>query len=352
MTRFLNDRLIAMPLICVGERQSEMPLVSICIPVYNVEQYLRRCLDSAVCQTLKDIEIIVVDDGSTDASVDIVREYVEQDHRVRLICHNQNRSLLQARKTAVSDARGDYIQFLDSDDALRLDACELLSQIAVSKGADVVHFGTSIIDTNGNHLIDFERNVAPKVSWLEGDEILPVLFCSDWEPQSHLCLKFWKRNLVDFAYTQIPDSLYLYRAEDVLIHFIALTRASVYVSIDINLYIYFFGSGVSGKKKHDLSSFEVYLRSIDSITEIEKYIHRAAFDASRAQDIKRAYERLRLFIISIVVRDYCSKLNDSDLRMGLEMMLNEFSVEDARNSLSMFNQKLSERLDYIISMLE
>ena len=99
------------------------PKVSIIIPVYNVERYLRQCLDSAMNQTLRDIEIICVDDGSTDGSGRILDEYASVDSRF-VIVHQANGGLSDARNSGITRATGDFIVFLDSDDFCEVTLCE------------------------------------------------------------------------------------------------------------------------------------------------------------------------------------------------------------------------------------
>ena len=91
------------------------PKVSVIIPVYNVEEYLRECLDSVVNQTLKEIEIICVDDGSTDSSLEILKEYAQKDNRITVI-GTLNKNAGHARNIGISIARGKYLGFIDSDD--------------------------------------------------------------------------------------------------------------------------------------------------------------------------------------------------------------------------------------------
>lgn len=114
--------------------------VSVIIPVYNVEPYLRECLDSVVNQTLKEIEIICVDDGSTDDSLKILREYENRDKRV-LVYTQINSGQSAARNHGLKYATGDYVYFLDSDDYIRSDALELLFHQASSARLDIVYFG-------------------------------------------------------------------------------------------------------------------------------------------------------------------------------------------------------------------
>lgn len=113
------------------------PKVSISVPVYNAEKYLRQCLDSLVNQTLQNIEIIIVNDGSTDSSVTICREYADKDSRIKLIC-KENGGLASARQIALEVANGDYFCACDADDWAELTMYEKLYRKAVESEADVV----------------------------------------------------------------------------------------------------------------------------------------------------------------------------------------------------------------------
>ena len=90
-------------------------MISVIVPVYKVEKYLRQCLDSLAAQTLDDIEIIIVDDGSPDGCPDICDEYVAKDARMKVV-HKKNGGLLSARKAGLAASCGDYIGFVDGDD--------------------------------------------------------------------------------------------------------------------------------------------------------------------------------------------------------------------------------------------
>ena len=96
------------------------PLISIIVPVYNAEKHLKRCLDSIICQTYKNLEIIIVDDGSEDGSGEICNKYAEHDERVRVI-HQKNQGVSSARNAALEVSRGEYIAFVDSDDWIEED---------------------------------------------------------------------------------------------------------------------------------------------------------------------------------------------------------------------------------------
>ena len=115
-----------------------MAKVSVIIPVYNVEEYLRECLDSVINQTLKDIEIICVNDYSTDNSLSILEEYAKNDSRIKIIKHDKNKGLGPARNTGINNANSEYIFFLDSDDYLKLDIIEKLHNKIIESNSDIV----------------------------------------------------------------------------------------------------------------------------------------------------------------------------------------------------------------------
>jgi glycosyltransferase involved in cell wall biosynthesis len=126
-----------------------MPKVSVIIPAYNTKPYLRRCLDSVVGQTLRDIEIICVNDGSTDGSLAVLREYEQKDGRVKVIDFAQNRGVAVARNAAMDAAAGEYIGFVDSDDYVDLDFYEQLYRRATEENADVAKGNMWVVDLDG-----------------------------------------------------------------------------------------------------------------------------------------------------------------------------------------------------------
>lgn len=115
------------------------PLVSVIIPVFNVEAYLKECLDSIINQTFSNIEIICVDDGSTDSSADILKEYSTRDNRITIIT-KENGGLSSARNAGIDIANGEYITFLDSDDYLETNAIQQLYDKASSEQLDILVF--------------------------------------------------------------------------------------------------------------------------------------------------------------------------------------------------------------------
>lgn len=128
---------------------NEKPVVSVIIPVYNVQDYVEKCLNSVMNQTLKNIEIIVVDDGSTDRSPSIIDEIAKTDERIRVI-HSENGGVSAARNKGLDIARGRYIGFVDSDDYIEPDMYEKMVAVAENNNCDIVQcaFFSGDIDPN------------------------------------------------------------------------------------------------------------------------------------------------------------------------------------------------------------
>lgn len=130
-----------------------MRKISVIIPVYNVEKYLIDCLESVVSQTYKNLEIIIVNDGSTDCSGDISDEYEKKDERIRVV-HQKNMGLSGARNTGIDMATGEYITFLDSDDYLEIDILEKLVKILEKNKSDIAVAGINFCNEQGKTLYE------------------------------------------------------------------------------------------------------------------------------------------------------------------------------------------------------
>ena len=114
-----------------------MELISVIVPVYNVESYVAECIESIQNQTYMNLEIILVDDGSKDMSGDICDQYAAYDERIKVI-HQENGGLSAARNTGIEAANGDYISFVDSDDYIRLTLFEDMLQLLKEYDLDII----------------------------------------------------------------------------------------------------------------------------------------------------------------------------------------------------------------------
>lgn len=139
-------------------------MVSVIVPVYNVEQYLKEAIESIIGQTYKDIEIILVDDGSTDKSGIICDEYKEKDDRIKVI-HQENKGLSGARNAGLDVCSGEFVAFLDPDDAFDLDAISKMVEAAQKTDADIVEFNFAIYkgdkSMDASKLAEKPKRIAP-----------------------------------------------------------------------------------------------------------------------------------------------------------------------------------------------
>ena len=149
------------------------PKISIIVPVYKVEKYLHKCIDSILAQTFKDFELILVDDGSPDNCGKICDEYAKRDNRI-VVVHKENGGQASARNRGIDIARGDYIGFVDSDDWIEADMYEVLYNICDTYGCDIancssiIHFKNRTQINGGHKLTIHTREEAMKVM-LEGE---------------------------------------------------------------------------------------------------------------------------------------------------------------------------------------
>ena len=214
--------------------------ISVIIPVYNVEKYLRQCLDSIINQTLKEIEIICVNDGSTDSSQQILEEYALKDERIKLI-NQKNIGAGASRKIGLDNAKGDLIAFVDSDDWVELDAFNILYKNAISNNSDVVITNFKLFNENNNkydnwHGLIIEDYFDGNIDFFNFNfhytDIKPLLLNGYTG-----CTKIYRTEFLR-SYNDFYFPKYISLGEDVPFHVQVLLRASRISFCKQKLYIY------------------------------------------------------------------------------------------------------------------
>lgn len=158
------------------------PLISVIVPIYNVELYLRQCVDSIINQTYQNLEIILVDDGSPDNCGTICDEYAEKDSRV-VVLHKKNGGLSDARNTGLQVMHGDYLMFVDSDDCLNENCTQYLFNLAISNDADLVIGGVEKFDDDTGKIIwstACERETVVRMTKQEAMKDMFLNGCASW----------------------------------------------------------------------------------------------------------------------------------------------------------------------------
>lgn len=198
--------------------------ISIIVPIYNAEKYITKCVDSILNQTKKELEIILINDGSTDKTEEIIKNY--QDKRIKYF-KNKNQGIGKTRNFGIEKAKGKYIMFLDSDDYLEKNACELLYNKAESNNLDLVMCDFYKIYANGN--IEEVRQPSFKNSSLKDSPKILSEHLSPWA-------KIYKRDLIIKNNIRFVENL---KYEDAPFVAIALDKAKKIGKVDecLNYYV-------------------------------------------------------------------------------------------------------------------
>lgn len=171
--------------------------VSIIVPIYNVEEYIERCVNSILCQTYHNIEVLLIDDGSTDKSSEIINEYGKSDSRVK-VYHKNNGGLSDARNFGLIKSSGEYVCFIDADDYIHKDFVSCLLDICISHECDIAQ--CSFARTSGEDTFSVVRNSS--VTLLNNIQMLNNLYGENYVNTVIVCNKLYKREL--FESIQFP----------------------------------------------------------------------------------------------------------------------------------------------------
>ena len=217
-----------------------MKLISIVVPIFNVDAYLNQCVSSIVAQTYDRLEIILVNDGSTDNSIGICEFFHEADSRIKVITHPENRGLVSARKSGLNAATGEYVFYVDGDDWIEPDCLLCFYRLAVAHEADIVIGGYQ------RELLGNFRTVCNAISPGVYDrsrietEVMPSMISHGtfFNPglKTYSWGKLYRRLLILDLQNQVPEEVMV--AEDAALIYPAIARSRVLVISDLALYNY------------------------------------------------------------------------------------------------------------------
>lgn len=302
-----------------------MPKISILIPVYNVEKYLRECLDSAIAQTEKDIEIICVDDASEDSSLEILQKYKSKDNRIKVLKHSRNMGLCKTRKDAVEIATGRFILFLDSDDYLSLSACEELYKEIIDKKVDFLQFGTNLIKNENvsNEMYEWVENfLNPGLGKIETDNLVRECFINH-KFNCNLWNKIYKREICQMAYAQIGDGYYT-SAEDRYAMFLICYYARTYAGVDKKYYYYRIGVGITGGKVLDLERFKSRCQAAFVVKNVEDFIK----NTDTYVKYKEEFVEYKRDLLLDCIDCWYKKLEPSNQKEGYNILENSWGYKE------------------------
>lgn len=244
-------------------------LISVVIPAYNIEQYIGHCLDSILNQTYKKIEIVAVDDGSTDQTPAILEEYAIKDERVHVI-HKENGGVTSARLRGVTEATGNWIGFVDGDDWIEPEMYERLYKNAIQNHSQISHCGYQMVFPDR---IDYYYN-SGEVIIQKGHEAVKQLLKGEFEPG--LCNKLFGRELFDDLLKNDRVDLKIRINEDLLMNYYLFREAKMVIFDDFCPYHYQVRKGSAANSRlraYKLRDAEIVRRTIlaDTIGDITLY---------------------------------------------------------------------------------
>lgn len=279
-----------------------MPKVSVIVPVYNVEKYIGRCIESIQKQTLTDWELILVDDCSPDNSIEIIQEYEKKDSRIIVKRHDVNHGPMIARRWGDAIASGEYITYCDGDDMLPDNALELLYNTALETGADIVSGNMTYISINGS------KKVFKSTLKYGNDRISAFKSLLRGDLHHNLCSKLFKASLLkDYEYKSYE---YFTNGEDGYVFYLVVSHITKIVQIEAPVYYYM---------QNMQSSSQVRLRenAIKSICVLNK----------TRNDIVSLYPELKVDLQKHITNVLCSLYScgyDKDAR--LNYYINEYGL--------------------------
>lgn len=213
--------------------------ISVIVPCYNIESYLPRCIESILAQTYKNLEVILISDGSTDGTDEVIREYAKKDSRI-IPVFKQNSGVSDTRNRGLDIATGDYIGFVDGDDYIEPEMYETLLKNAIENNADISHCGYQMVFPSR---VDYYYNTGKKVIQDNKKGIRDIIVGDYVEPSP--CIKIYRKNIINNL--RMPPDIKI--NEDVIFNFYAFVNSQKSVYEDLPFYHYILRKGSAATSK-------------------------------------------------------------------------------------------------------
>lgn len=271
------------------KKEDQIYKISVCIVIYNIAEYLERAIESAINQTYGNLEIILIDDGSTDGSAEICDKYANLDSRI-VVCHKENGGVSSARNAAIELASGDYITYLDGDDYIEPVMYETLMSAMLCENTDMAVCRYRQV-TKDEVLLDGETHSAYV---FEGRELLETFLLEDekYTIQNAPWNKLYKRELIGDL--RFPDGIY----EDALFTPLLLDKSSRSIYVDISLYNYVCDRQSSIMHKTKVNS-HMFSELIPNFVKRSEYIRSTGREDLALISDYFLYKRLLIFVTEV-----------------------------------------------------
>lgn len=298
--------------------------ISVVMPTYNMAEYITGSIESVLNQTLQDVELICVDDCSEDNSAEIICAFAQRDSRVRLIKHDVKKSALEGRKNGILAAEGEYILFLDADDYLEQNACEVLYALMKKEAVDILHFQAKIVGAGATEerIHNMQKFVSPYFGTLYGKDVFEKGF-REQRYRFTIWNKIYKADLCKKAVEDITDG-FLLKANDMVLYAAIALHAQSYKGVDTEyFYNYSFGSGSTGSSDLSLEKFEVYCYEAKAAGLFEEIVKRHVTDGSYDDIVAQ----MRRNLLKDCIYNWKSNLAEDKAAKGFDLLVRFWGIE-------------------------
>ncbi len=309
------------------------PLISVIVPVYNVEKYLEKCIDSILAQTYKNLEIILVDDGSTDNSGKICDEYEKKDARIKVV-HKENEGQAVARNYALEICKGEYIAFVDSDDFIEADMFEIMMNAIIRGEHDVAICGVKFCECKTGRI----QSVSYTDEVLLGDADLLMLRYLTGKVRSVMWDKLYKAEL--FKTVRFPR---LRSREDFYVLPELLGAVNSFVEIPDCKYIQNIREGSTEQKPFDLGKLEATIAAIVHEREYIKESYPQYYSLTELMMTRMYYN----FLNEVVIKNNTRKKDDVYIKL-----FDAFKEELTKVNTGILDEKQTKEFEKYIEIID
>ncbi len=290
--------------------------ISVVVPIYNAETFLEKCLTSIVNQTYKDLEIILINDGSTDSSLAICEKYTKSDQRIKLI-NQENKGVSTARNRGIEESTGKYIIFIDADDYIELNMFEVLATEMFEYDVDMTMCGYKKVDIAGNILFESKALVE---KYFDEEVFRQYLFEGDYYREI-LCNKLFKTDIIKKNNIRFREDIHINETIIFILDFVIYSRKFIYENKLLYNYVYHKNSALNSKfnlKKLSVLSSYVRLLEYDLSESIKnkikyKYLYEGYAFAYKLKKIKVDNSDLKQNLKEFKEKYYSDIKNDSEI---------------------------------------
>lgn len=332
-------------MLIMDEEHTVEPLFSVVIPVYNVEKYLEECVESVLqqkCAENLSLEIILVDDGSSDESGELCDQYAKTNNQIKVI-HQENKGLLQARRSGFKEADGEYIINLDSDDLLVPDALQSIKRIIDEDRSDVIFYNISVMDDSGESALYTDVFTSKEGCQVTKEQVVESYFTANIPVVTSMCGKAVRKRCLDVNrdYSEYGK---LSTGEDTLQTAEIIAKAESFYYLNKNLYIYRMGSGMT--VQFDPDYFGSFKKILDDVVKKQ--------GLANCEEFKDLYYEKILSTACMAIRQskFSKEMTYSERKAFFRLLEQDKDLKEAVRKCKIRDMKLNQKMKLITQLFK